>query len=124
MGRTSFDWRWIVLIFVALIFLGQINLRFSPAFGVVLLALGAYWAINAGLSSWRERGGGGSLLGNTKVTYWRGQRIELPRNQSPVRRLRLRTPVGTTLLVSVFYLVLGAGFVFAAVRSLLRLVLG
>lgn len=125
MGRTSFDWRWIVIIFVALIFLGQVNLRFSPVIGVVLLALGGYWAIQAGLSSWRERGGGGPLLGNTKVTYWRGQRIELPRNnQSSARRLRLRTPAGTNLLVSVFYLVLGAGFVFAAVRSLLLLVLG
>jgi hypothetical protein len=123
-GRTSFDWRWIIIIFVALIFFGQVNLRFSPAVGVVLLALGAYWAIQAGLSSWRERGGGGSLLGSSKVTYWRGQRIELPRNQSPVRRLRLRTPVGSSLLVSIFYLVLGAGFVYAAVRSLLRLLLG
>ena len=121
MGRTSFDWRWIVIIFVALIFLGQVNLRFSPAIGVVLLALGGYCAIQAGLSSWGERG---PLLGSSKVTYWRGQRIELPRNQSPVRRLGLRTPAGTSLLVSIFYLVLGAGFVFAAVRSLLRLLLG
>lgn len=122
MGRTSFDWRWIVIIFVALIFFGQVNLRFSPAVGVVLLALGAYWAIQAGLSSWRQRGG--PLLGSSKVTYWRGQRIEIPRNESPMRRLRLRAPVGTSLLVSLFYLILGAGFVFAAVRSLLRLVLG
>jgi hypothetical protein len=121
-GRTSFDWRWIVIIFVALIFFGQVNLRFSPAVGVVLLALGAYWAIQAGLSSWRQRGG--PLLGSSKVTYWRGQRIEIPRNESPMRRLRLRAPVGTSLLVSLFYLILGAGFVFAAVRSLLRLVLG
>ncbi len=121
MGRTSFDWRWIVLIFVALIFLGQVNLRFSPAVGVVLLALGAYWAIGAGLSAWRDRG---SLLGSSKVTYWRGQRIELPRNSSPARRLRLRAPAGTSLLISIFYLALGAGFVFAAVRSLLRLLVG
>lgn len=121
MGRTTFDWRWIVLIFVALIFLGQVNLRFSPIVGVVLLAVGAYWAIQAGLGSWRS-GGGGSVLGSSKVTYWRGQRIELPSRGSPVRRLR--TPAGTTLLVSIFYLVLGAGFVFAAVRSLLQLLLG
>ncbi|HZG66065.1 MAG TPA: hypothetical protein VEZ12_04935 [Herpetosiphonaceae bacterium] len=121
MGRTSFDWRWIVLIFVALIFLGQVNLRFSPAVGVVLLAVGAYWAITAGLSAWRDRG---PLLGSSKVTYWRGQRIELPRNDSLGRRLRLRTPAGTSLLISVFYLALGAGFVYAAVRSLLRLLVG
>lgn len=124
MGRTSFDWRWVVIIFIALMFLGVVRLSIPPVVGVLLLALGGYWAIQAGLSSWRERGGGGPLLGNTKVTYWRGQRIELPRNQSPARRLRLRTPAGTGLLVSVFYLVLGAGFVFAAVRGLLRLLLG
>lgn len=88
-----------------------------------MLAIGAYWAIQAGLGSWRERGGG-SLLGNTKVTYWRGQRIELPRSGSPARGLRLRTPAGTKLLVSIFYLALGAGFVFAAVRLLLRLLIG
>jgi hypothetical protein len=119
-GRTSFDWRWIVIIFIALLFFGQVNLRFSPMVGIVLLGLGGYWAIQAGLSSWRDQRG--PILGSSKVTYWRGQRIELPRTGSPVRRLR--TPVGTSLLVSVFYLVLGAGFVFAAVRSLLRMLVG
>lgn len=124
MGRTSFDWRWVVIIFIALIFLGVVRLSFPPAVGVVLLALGGYWAIQAGLNLWRDRAGGGPLLGNTKVTYWRGQRIELPRNQSPARRVRLRAPAGTGLLISIFYLVLGAGFVFAAVRSLFRLLIG
>jgi hypothetical protein len=51
------------------------------------------------------------------VTYWRGQRIEL----GPPRRSRLRVPPVTALLVSLFYLLLGAGLLFATLRVLLRL---
>ena len=116
MGRTTVDWRWIVVIVIALLFFGQLRLAPSSELGVILLALGGYWAVQAGLQPWRERG---SILGNRKVTYWRGQRIEL---EQPRRRARFRTPAATPLLVSLVYLVLGAGLWLGALRLLLRLV--
>ena len=120
MGRTTFDWRWIIVIVVALIFFGQVRLSPSSEFGVLLLALGGYWAIQAALTPWRERG---SLLGSTKVTYWRGQRIELPVGGSRGRRTRFRTPDATPLAVSIVYMVLGAGCVYAALRLLYFIVM-
>ena len=111
---TTFDWRWIVVIVVALIFFGQLSLTPSAGLVVIILAIGTYWAIMAGLEPWRGRG---PVLGNRRVTYWRGQRIEL----GPPRRSRLRVPPVTALLVSLFYLFLGAGLLFATLRVLLRL---
>jgi hypothetical protein len=113
-GRTDFDWRWIVVIVVALMFFGQLSLSPSPILGVVLLGLGGYWALQAGLAPWRNRG---SLLGNTKVTYWRGQRIEM---KQP-RRSRWTAPATTPLLVSLVYLVLGIGFWLGAIMLLYRI---
>ncbi len=101
MSRTGFDWRWIVVIVVALMFFGQLNLSLSPIMGVVLLGLGGYWALQAGLTPWRGRG---PLLGNTKVSYWRGQRIEM---KQP-RRSRFAVPAATPLAISVLYLALSA----------------
>ena len=115
MGQTTVDWRWIVVIVVALFFFGQLRLGSSSELGMVLLALGGYWAVLAGLRPWREQG---SILGNRKVTYWRGQRIELERP----RRSRFRTPVTTSLLVSFVYLAMGAGLWLGALRILLRLI--
>ncbi len=115
MGGTTFDWRWIIVIFVVLIFFGQLSLAPSPGLGVIILALGTYWAIQAGLEPWRGRG---PLLGSKKVTYWRGQRIEL----GPTRRTRPRLLPVTSLLVSVLYFVMGAGLLFATLRLLLRLI--
>lgn len=119
MSRTTFDWRWIIVIIVALVFFGQVRLAPSSEFGVLLLALGGYWAFQAALTPWRERG---SLLGSTKVTYWRGQRIELPVGGSRGRRTRFRTPDATALVVSIVYMVLGAGCVYAALRLLYLIV--
>jgi hypothetical protein len=114
-GRTDFDWRWIVVIVIALMFFGQLSLSPSPILGVVLLGLGGYWALRAGMTPWRGRG---SLLGNTKVTYWRGQRIEM---KQPARS-RWATPATTPLLVSVLYLALGVVFWIGAVMLLFRIV--
>ncbi len=115
MGGSNFDWRWIVLILIALVFFGQVSLVPSPYVGVILLALGGYWAVQAGLGPWRGRN---AILGSKRVTYWRGQRIEL----GPPSRSRVRLPATTPLLVSVIYLALGAGLIFAALSLLLRLV--
>lgn len=113
MGGTSFDWRWIVLILVALIFFGQISFAPSAGLSVIILALGAYWALRAGFEPWRGRD---AILGSRRVTYWRGQRIEL----RPARRARVRL-APMPLLVSVLYLLISAGLVLAALRLALRL---
>ncbi len=115
MGRTTVDWRWVVVLIIALIFFGQLRLAPSSELGVILLGLGGYWAIQAGLVPWREQG---SILSRRKVTYWRGQRIEL---EQP-RRARFRTPAATPLLVSLLYFVMGAGLWLGALRLLLRLI--
>lgn len=115
LGRMNFDWRWIVLVVLALMFFGQFSLRVSPVASGLLLALGGCWAIMVGLEPWRR--GRGALLGNTKVTYWRGQRIEM---RQP-GRARLRTPPTTSLIVSILYLVVGVGLVLGAVFQVLPL---
>jgi Na+-transporting NADH:ubiquinone oxidoreductase subunit NqrB len=98
----NFDGRWIALIFLILFLLFP-----SPHTSIVLLAIGAAWAIQAGIAPWR---GGRSTLGGTKVTYWRGQRIV---TKQPTRA-RLRAVSGTQILVAIVYLALGLGMAYAA----------
>jgi hypothetical protein len=116
LGRTNFDWRWIVVIILALVFFGQISFAPSAGVSIVLLALGGYWALQAGLAPWRGRDA--LLGGGPKVTYWRGQRIELPRAQ----RSRFRAPAMTSLLVSIVYLVMSIGCWLGVVRLVVLLV--
>jgi Na+-transporting NADH:ubiquinone oxidoreductase subunit NqrB len=115
LSRTNFDWRWIIVIILALLFFGQISLAPSAEVSIVLLALGGYWALQAGLAPWRGRD---ALLGGPKVTYWRGQRIELPRSQ----RARFRAPAATSLIVSIVYLIMSAGCWLGALRLIVLLV--
>ncbi len=114
-GSSTFDWRWIVVIVVVLVLLGQLRIAPSPALGVIVLAIGGFWVVQAGLEPWRGRR---PVLGSAKVTYWRGQRIEM---KQPARA-RFRTPATTPLIVSIVYLIMGVGLWFAALRLLLRLV--
>ena len=112
MNTMNFDGRWIALIFLILFLLFR-----SPQTDIVLLAIGAGWAIQAGLAPWQ---GGRNALGGTKVTYWRGQRIV---TKQPVRA-RIRSVSGIQILVSIVYLALGLGMAYAAFSwfaSLIRL---
>ncbi len=108
MRNLPFDSRWLILILVRLFVLTARGLA-----GVVLLAVGAGWAIQAGLASLRISS---PQLGGSKVTYWRGQRIET--RQAPSQRVR-SVPV-TQLAIGVFYVVLGAGMGYAAIVLFLR----
>jgi hypothetical protein len=81
--------------------------------GVVLLAVGAGWAIQAALASLRISA---PQLSGTKVTYWRGQRIET--RLAPTQRVR-SVPF-TQLAIGVFYLLIGAGMAYTAVVLFLR----
>lgn len=101
--RMPFDSRWLILVFLVLLLLRPGGLT-----GVVLLGVGAGWALQAGLASLRLTT---PRLGGTKVTYWRGQRIET--RQAPSQRVR-SVPV-TQLVIGTFYVVLGAGMAYAAV---------
>ena len=110
MNTINFDWRWLAVIFVLLLVLFP-----SPQTNIVVLGIGAGWAIQAGLAPWRS---GRSVLGGTKVTYWRGQKIV---TKQPVRA-RVRSVSGVQLVVSLVYLALGLGRAYAALARFARLV--
>jgi hypothetical protein len=109
-NNLSLDRRWLLVLVVVLLVLNP-----GGYVGVVLLAIGAGWALQAGLAPWRI--GLGARFGGTKVTYWRGQRIET--KQAPSQRLRM-LPI-TQLLVSVLYLALGVGMAYGALLLFARL---
>lgn len=114
MGRTTFDWRWILVIVIVLMFFGQLRLYTGSGLDIFLFGLASYWTFRAGLGAWRDSG---PVLGSSKVTYWRGQRIEM---KQP-RRARLRAPGTMQLAISVFYLALGVTFGIIALWAALRL---
>ena len=101
------DWRPIALLVLLLLFIGPR----SPQLAVLLLGLGAWMAIRAGLAAWRA---GGGLGGGTKVTYWRGRRIELPQSGGGRRAT-------TQTLVAVLWLVLGAWMAYTVLLTFARL---
>ncbi len=105
----NIDPRWIFLIFILLLFV----FRGNPLVDVVTLAVGAGWAFQAGLAPWRSNTG--SLRGS-RVTYWRGQRIEI--QQPAWERVRSVSPL--QVVVSFVYLLLGLGSAYAAVITFLR----
>lgn len=80
MRGLQFNWRWVALIaFIALLAGGR-SLPW-PVTALTLGAGGVYLLVMAWQAGgMRERGGQ-----NGRVTYWRGQRIELP---GPARRPR------------------------------------
>jgi small-conductance mechanosensitive channel len=111
-NTINFDWRWIGVIFLILMLLplrGQVNLTAVP-----VLAIAAAWLILSALEPWRA---GRSSFSSTKVTYWRGQRIE---TRQPARA-RLRSVSSIQMLVSVLYLLLGVASAFAAIFWFARL---
>lgn len=110
MNTTNFDWRWVGVILILLMIFAR-----DTRTDIVVAAIGAAWMIQAGLEPWR--GGRSSVLGSTKVTYWRGQRIE---TKVPARA-RLRSVSSIQMVVSALYLLLGLGSAFAAIYWFARL---
>jgi hypothetical protein len=109
-NTPNFDPRWIFVIFIVLLLV----LRGNPYIDIVILLVGAGWALQAGLVPWR---GTTSPIGRSKVTYWRGQRIEI---QQPAWE-RVRSISLLQVLVSVIYLAVGLIAAYAAILSFLRL---
>ena len=104
---NNFDWRWIGAIAV-IVLLTQI--RFMPWYVMAgVLAAGGGYFVSIGWKAW-TRGGGG---GGKRVTYWRGQRIEV----APQKR-GFTTPRGRDLGQSLIFLVIGGVMVLAALSML------
>jgi hypothetical protein len=120
MNRTNIDWRTFVIVLLVIVFLvgplfgligGFVRI---PAVSIAVAAFGAGWLISAGLGALRGGGGRrrGSVLGSSKVTYWRGQRIETRQSA----RARVQANLSTVpLLVSAWYIAMGLGCAYTAV---------
>ena len=106
MNTLNFDWRWIGVILILILIFSR-----DPRTDIVVGAIGAAWMIQAGLEPWRA--GRTSVLGSTKVTYWRGQRIE---TKVPARA-RLRSVSSVQIAASVVYLLIGVAGGLTAIYS-------
>jgi hypothetical protein len=109
MNNMRFDWRWIaVFLVVAIIVGGQ---RVPWPLLTLALAGGGGYLLYIGWNSWS--GGGASNRGN-RVTYWRGQRIELP----PERRQGM--PSLKSIGPALFYFITGGALMLSAVVVVVR----
>ena len=109
MGRLRFDWRWIALIvFVALL----VNASRLPWQLIALLLGGAgAYVLSLGWRAWTRSGGPPS---RSRVTYWRGQRIEVaPPRRGPA--LPRWSEIGPALI----YFLLGGALLLAAIAMVL-----
>lgn len=112
MGQIRFDWRWIAaFLLVAILVAGQ-----SIPWPIFMLALGLAggYLIYIGWQAWQRAAPSGG--GSRKVTYWRGQRIELDkpsRGGGDTSSLKAIAP-------SLLYFVLGGAMVLAAVAVLFQ----
>lgn len=110
MNRFNFDWRWVGLIAVVAIIAGGARIPW-PLTMLVLGGGGAY-LLNAGWLAWTRAGG---MPSKSKVTYWRGQRIEAgPTRRGPA--LPRLSDIGPALVP----LLLGGVMLLAALSILLR----
>lgn len=107
MPNIRFDWRWIALIVIVAI---VANGRALPG-PVIFLALagGGGYLLYFGWKVWN----GGSIR-SSRVTYWRGQRIE-----TQVKRRVGLPPLGA-IGPALLYLIIGGAMLLAAVAVLLN----
>lgn len=96
MRKFQLDWRWVaIIIFIVLL----ANARSLP-WPVTALALGGGGVYLLALA-WQAWGVGGRGGRNGRVTYWRGQRVEMPRQP---RRLK-PTTLGAIAPVLIYALI-------------------
>jgi hypothetical protein len=108
MSHSRFDWRWIAaFVFIAIIVGAQ---RLPWPIVMLALAAGGGYLLYYGWQVWnRQSSGGGG-----RVTYWRGQRIDLqPQRQTSRPSLRSIGP-------ALFYLIVGGVLVISALALLIR----
>lgn len=112
MGNFRIDWRWIAVIAVIAVLASSARLPW-PVTALVLGGSGGYLLL-MGWRAWARAGGAPS---RSKVTYWRGQRIEVgPQRRGP--SLPRFSDIGPALLP----LLLGGVLVLAAASIVLSAV--
>ncbi len=107
MSNIRFDWRWIVLIVIVAIVANGSALPWP----VLVLALGGGggYLLYMGWQVWS-----GGSISTPRVTYWRGQRIEV----RPQRRASL--PSLRTIGPALLYLIIGSALLLASLAVVLR----
>lgn len=113
MRGFRFDWRWVALIALVAILANSAALPWPVLFAA--MAGGGGYLLYEGWKVW-VRASGGSV-GGPRVTYWRGQKIELrPQNE----RRGLPPMSWRTIGPALLYLVIGGALILAALAVLLR----
>jgi len=109
-GNIRFDWRWVALIAVLVVLANARTLPW-PVTALVVGGSGC-WLLAQGWRVWVRSGGPPS---RSRVTYWRGQRIEVaPERRGPA--LPRLSDIGPAAL----YLIGGGLLVLAAIAIVLR----
>ena len=110
MSNLRFRWSWVLVIAVLVVLSNSARLPW-PVTALVVGAAGA-WVLRMGWQVWSRAGGPPS---RRRVTYWRGQRIELePQRRGPA--LPRMGDIGPAAL----YLIIGGVMVLAAAVIALR----
>jgi hypothetical protein len=106
MRNIRFDWRWVALIVFVAILAGAQSIPW-PILALALAAGGGY-VLYMGWQIWNG-GSGGGFSRQPRVTYWRGQRIELtPERRRSMPSLRSITP-------ALVYLIIGGALLLGAI---------
>lgn len=112
MQSKRFDWRWVAVILVAALIA---NTRFLPwPVTVLVLAASGGYLVFAGWQVWNRQVGEGSA----RVTYWRGQRIELDKT------VGRRIPPWSSIAPALVYFLLGAAMLLGGIALLVRRITG
>ena len=111
MRNMSFDWRWIAVIGVVILLL-TVGPGTNPLLIILFLGGGGAYVLYMGWQAWTRAGGSTS---GTRVTYWRGQRIEIKPERSKPSLPKLST-IGPAAL----YLIIGGVMVLAAISMVIN----
>jgi hypothetical protein len=120
MNTRNFDWRTVVIILFVVVFLVGPFIRIVqnflsiPPLNIATVVLGAAWLFASAMDVLR---GTRATLTSTRVTYWRGERIEM---RQPARA-RLRAASTVQSVAGIWYAILGLGCAYAATVMAARL---
>lgn len=109
MNRYRFDWRWIALVAVIAVLASSQRLPWFVT--ALILGGGGVYLLRMGWQAWTGRGGAPS---RSRVTYWRGQRIDLaPQRRGPAM------PRMSDIGPAVVFLLIGGAMVLGAASLVL-----
>lgn len=110
MSNIRFDWRWVVVIGVLVVLANAGRLPWPAT--ALIVGGGGIWLLAQGWRVWARAGGAPQ---RSRVTYWRGQRIEV----GPTRRGPALPRWGDIGPAAIYFL-LGVVLVLAAIAITLR----